>query len=146
MPTEIPLLQRCFYHLRAERRISLQGPDSPTPEEQKGLRDCLYSCNGIDKCSGPNSHNGHSDPSNPPPEGALLNFCNGYISIGDVQSGKCVWRIKAQGINNRREPLNGYSKCLDCEECLPLGHRDCYEDVRDFIHIEEIFRIKNLRL
>ena len=141
MPTAIHLLERCFYNLRAGKRIFFKGPDAPTPEEKVSLRDCLYSCNGVDSCSGPNLHNSHSDSNNPLSEGALPNFCNGYISIGDVQSGKCIWKIKAQELDKRKESLNEYSHCLSCENCFPTNNKECYEDVREFIQVEEIFRV-----
>lgn len=142
--------QRCFYQIRALTRLNLTGTDAPDEEQKKRLRDCVFGCNGIDGCADSNVHNGHNDPNNPPPEGALPNFCNGYISMEDVEVGKCIRRIRAEGLKKRNEPVNGYAGCLECSRYCEDNHEQCYEDVREFLHIEAMFReyhgVRSLRL
>jgi len=142
--------QMCFYHARALVRLRSEGPNSPDETERKSLRDCVLGCNGLVSSSGPNRHNGHGNPNNPPSEGALLNFCNGYVSLGDVEIGKCVGRVKAEGLIKRNEPIDGYSDCAKCTQFDSENHQPCYENIKDYIHVEEIFRgyhgVRGLRL
>ena len=136
---------RCYYNLRAQ--IKLYGEVDIQDSERSSLRECLYGCNGKVMCSDSNRHNGHLDPKNPQEDYISKNYCNGAIKISDIDLGKCVWKIKAESLENRNEKMTDLQHiCGKCDECIPEKHKDCYVDVRDYVRLEEEFGYRKMKL
>jgi len=120
----------CFYHFRANHL-----------SEERNLSDeelsCLHGCNGKETCEGENVHKSITgDP----------RFCEGFVSIKEVDSGYCFHKLRVLGMQRRNQPLNGdHKNCFDCNNYDSKSHRDCYLDVKEAVKYDELFHTRSLK-